>query len=62
MAESQNQKENTKTVDQIITETEQGLVKVLEDSGLNITVLELIVRNIYLQLQNLALQQRGITE
>ena len=53
-----DQKENTKTIDEVITETEQGLVKVLEGSGLNITVLELIVRNIYLQLQNLALQQR----
>ena len=52
----ENQKE--KTIDEVINETEQGLVKVLEDSGLNITVLELIVRNIHLQLQNLALQQR----
>ena len=56
--DNENQKENVKTIDEIINETEQGLVKVLEDSGLNITVLELIVRNIHLQLQNLALQQR----
>ncbi len=55
---NENQKEKQKTIDEIINETEQGLVKVLEGSGLNITVLELIVRNIHLQLQNLALQQR----
>lgn len=47
--------ENTKTFDDVIRETEMAIVKTIEESGLPITVLELMVRNIYLQLQNLSL-------
>lgn len=47
--------ENTKTFDDVIRETETAIVKTIEESGLPITVLELMVRNIYLQLQNLSL-------
>ena len=53
-----DQIQKEKTIEEAISETEQGLIKVLEDSGLNVKVLELIVHNILLQLQNLALQQR----
>lgn len=52
-----DQIQKEKTINEAISETEQGLAKVLEESGLNVTVLELIVRNILLQLQNLALKQ-----
>ena len=55
MEENKGQTENIKTIDEAINETEQAIVKVLEDSQLNITILELIVRNIHLQLQNLSL-------
>ena len=62
MTEKKSQEETVKTLDQAINETEMAVIKILEDSGLNVTILELIVRNIHLQLQNLALNARQQAE
>ena len=43
-----------KTIEQVIYETEQSLIDIIENSGLSPAILELIVRSIYRQLNEIA--------
>ena len=43
-----------KTIEQVIYETEQSLIDIIENSGLSPAILELIVRSIYNQLNEIA--------
>ena len=43
-----------RTIEQVIYETEQSLIDIIENSGLSPAILELIVRSIYRQLDELA--------
>lgn len=43
-----------KTIEQVIYETEQSLIDIIENSGLSPAILELIVRSIYRQLDEMA--------
>ena len=49
---------NVKLIDQTIFNTEQKIIKAIEESNLHPTVLELIIRNIHLQLQNIIANER----
>lgn len=45
-------------IDETIFNTEQKIIKIIEESHLHPTILELVIRNIHLQLQNIIANER----
>lgn len=45
-------------IDETIFNTEQKIIKIIEESNLHPTILELVIRNIHLQIQNIIANER----